>query len=595
MDHALRSPCEYTGPWFSRLDSSRQVSIKMESLARKCSSCQSLLPLTVKGIVCNACLSSQINNVRLAAQDFEGFLVNCVRRIDTADRQVRQVEKTCSESIVNINSNAARLQLATTRIFDRMRDVLNRYEGNLVRQIAEEKHRKTHFLNHKRELVIDRRRRLARARAKCEDAQRQFDINKLDMLAKRNAIERELSVEADVSPHVGTLRPSTAAAAVRLNAHDLMKDLMLALPASARLNTSTRESNRAEKPSSATVPEPVQIFNQRPVKRLLHPPVASATAPPPAKIPALQPPNEVAQDEVRCLSGPEEARPPSGSGGTSSDDAESWPLDFELEHGKMVFHRNSDASEHRESGMGSGTEGTVSPSSTTPANFGDLTNKGVTKIKKEKTDDSQLQMPSTPWTPAPASSSDRNFDWCGLCYDGGDLLCCDNCSLSFHLKCVGLKGEPDGQWLCSVCRGRLVIPEGNLLPDEIEPGQECYLLLDLLYWHENSKPFREPVSLKQAPNYLAIVKKPVCLSDIKKNMAKGMYRNQSKFVEDVELIFSNCATYNINYSQVAASGKSLKSFFKQMLDKYAPHLVQQDGVAQDAPSPGVRVKQEQLS
>jgi hypothetical protein len=46
-----------------------------------------------------------------------------------------------------------------------------------------------------------------------------------------------------------------------------------------------------------------------------------------------------------------------------------------------------------------------------------------------------------------------NRDHCNNCKDGGDLLCCDNCPRSFHMKCLMVKESeiPDGEWFCKTC------------------------------------------------------------------------------------------------------------------------------------------------
>lgn len=45
------------------------------------------------------------------------------------------------------------------------------------------------------------------------------------------------------------------------------------------------------------------------------------------------------------------------------------------------------------------------------------------------------------------------MEFCRVCKDGGELLCCDTCPSSYHIHCLNppLPEIPNGEWLCPRC------------------------------------------------------------------------------------------------------------------------------------------------
>uniref|UniRef100_A0A8C0GGM8 RING-type E3 ubiquitin transferase n=1 Tax=Chelonoidis abingdonii TaxID=106734 RepID=A0A8C0GGM8_CHEAB len=182
---------------------------------------------------------------------------------------------------------------------------------------------------------------------------------------------------------------------------------------------------------------------------------------------------------------------------------------------------------------------------------------------------------------------DPNEDWCAVCQNGGDLLCCEKCPKVFHLTChvPTLLSFPSGEWICTFCRD-LSKPEVEYDCDNLQHSKKgktaqglspvdqrkCERLLLYLYCHELSIEFQEPVPAS-IPNYYKIIKKPMDLSTVKKKLQKKHsqhYQTPDDFVADVRLIFKNCERFNEADSEVAQAGKAVALYFEDKLTEIYP-------------------------
>lgn len=110
---------------------------------------------------------------------------------------------------------------------------------------------------------------------------------------------------------------------------------------------------------------------------------------------------------------------------------------------------------------------------------------------------------------APPAKDDHHMEFCRVCRDGGELLCCDQCPSAYHTFCLNppLRVVPDGEWVCPRCsveplkgkvqkimtwRWKKIDPEDEAIAAEavsqgrrpLQPLREFFVKFhDMSYWH----------------------------------------------------------------------------------------------------------------
>lgn len=69
-------------------------------------------------------------------------------------------------------------------------------------------------------------------------------------------------------------------------------------------------------------------------------------------------------------------------------------------------------------------------------------------------------------------------------------------------------------------------------------------ILDIVKSSREAEPFLLPVTDDVAPDYGQIITQPMDLSTIENKLIERDYRNKFEFIDDMNLMFLNCLTYN---------------------------------------------------
>ncbi|GFR75033.1 bromodomain adjacent to zinc finger domain protein 1A [Elysia marginata] len=101
-------------------------------------------------------------------------------------------------------------------------------------------------------------------------------------------------------------------------------------------------------------------------------------------------------------------------------------------------------------------------------------------------------------------------------------------------------------------------------------------LVNELIKHEDAWPFLKPVDKKLVPDYYDVIKRPMDFGTIRNKIHAFSYQHPSQMLNDIKLIFQNCAEYNNRNSlEFRACTQLTKTFEKR---------VKEIGLSEEAPS-----------
>ncbi|CAH8503608.1 unnamed protein product [Schistosoma turkestanicum] len=103
---------------------------------------------------------------------------------------------------------------------------------------------------------------------------------------------------------------------------------------------------------------------------------------------------------------------------------------------------------------------------------------------------------------------------------------------------------------------------------DVKSQSLCSHIIDAVYKHKHSWPFRKAVDRNQVPDYYEIITDPIDLSMIREWLSKGRYNTDTtnaglkKLVHDLGTMFYNAELYNAADSDVWLAGEQLENFVK---------------------------------
>ncbi|XP_056256950.1 nuclear body protein SP140-like protein isoform X1 [Seriola aureovittata] len=170
----------------------------------------------------------------------------------------------------------------------------------------------------------------------------------------------------------------------------------------------------------------------------------------------------------------------------------------------------------------------------------------------------------------------KNDDECYVCKseEAAELVVCDHCPRAFHQRCH-LPQVDDATlrdsslWMCTFCVFQTnhkcrysdkMEMKSAMLRNISQHMLECQYLLLFLYSADEEQNFALDPNL-YLENYSTVIQTPMWLGKVVDKLQTKEYQTVAEFVSDIQLIFSNCASYNHANVEFLAVGDRLKELF----------------------------------
>ncbi|XP_067851634.1 nuclear body protein SP140-like protein isoform X2 [Heptranchias perlo] len=173
--------------------------------------------------------------------------------------------------------------------------------------------------------------------------------------------------------------------------------------------------------------------------------------------------------------------------------------------------------------------------------------------------------------------TEENDDECTVCEDGGQLICCEECPKAFHCLCHVPSLDPaiSEKWTCTFCKmdklsnnktragvsnSEFDVYQAAMTPEHI---LKCEYILLRMYCKTEGVVF-EKNPCDTIPEYSHIIENPMWLCRVKEKLVTEEYQTVGGFIDDVRLIFHNCARFN-QETDFESIGRKLSDEFEEVM------------------------------